>query len=72
MEALVCILTLAHVAAYGAVGLDGAGGFNVTLFFEAALLLRAWRIALAEPTRAAVDAWLVGMLDVLLVAAEAA
>jgi len=64
LEAMVRLLLLVHMSVFG--GAEIIRSSTVELVFESALLLRAWRIAFADPTRAAVDAWLVGLLDILL------
>jgi len=59
---------LAHAAAYGGVSLC-SDATPLQHAFEAAVFLRAFRIALADPFRAAGDTWFLGMLDVFLFAA---
>eukprot|EP00927_Polykrikos_kofoidii_P038572 TRINITY_DN32985_c0_g1_i1.p1 TRINITY_DN32985_c0_g1~~TRINITY_DN32985_c0_g1_i1.p1 ORF type:complete len:1382 (+),score=223.12 TRINITY_DN32985_c0_g1_i1:245-4147(+) len=68
------VVTLAHAACFGVVALHGLGAIRggamatdlFLLGFEAAMLLRAWRVALTDTLRATFDAWLVGVLDVVL------
>jgi hypothetical protein len=62
------ILLVAHLACFGAVALI-VTSVDVHRFFQAVLLLRAFRVALVDTPRAVGDAWLTGIVDVVLVVA---
>lgn len=67
LEVLVRVALLTHAACYGVVAVVAPDeGFPA---FDAAALMRAWRIVLADPLRAAGDAWIVGILDCVLAGA---
>eukprot|EP00931_Biecheleriopsis_adriatica_P043611 TRINITY_DN24927_c0_g1_i2.p1 TRINITY_DN24927_c0_g1~~TRINITY_DN24927_c0_g1_i2.p1 ORF type:complete len:1441 (-),score=280.08 TRINITY_DN24927_c0_g1_i2:63-4076(-) len=71
LEALVRVLVLAHVAIFGVLPLIGQGHITLDFMLRFALLLRAWRVAIVDPPRAAVDAWVVGIVDLVLVHTQA-